>query len=104
MKRITKKDLQRQIRELEEAIRIYEQKAYATATINELGLPKCESELCHGCMHAVFAEPIFGHAFPILLGCSKDIACKDFASIAGMNVLCPNSHYPDCITVQEEMT
>lgn len=74
MKFKSKRELRRENASLRAELR--SMKRIADAVRNTM-LPKCESTLCRSCANAVWDT---GDLFtgPVLLGCRKDIQCRDF--------------------------
>lgn len=72
----TQKQLKKRIADLEQQLRESEKTEAINVLIKKTGLPKCESRVCRGCVHAAI-EHIYDNY--ILLGCTKDLDCKDYA-------------------------
>lgn len=72
----TRKQLKQRISQLEKEVAHHKKR---TALVETADLPKCESVACYNCKYCTWLyHP--GNGASYLLGCGKDIACKDFQS------------------------
>lgn len=71
-----KKQLEKQISELEGELFDAQCKGTVSALIESAALPKCESLACVNCQHIVYQRHQ-NHLF--VLGCGKGLKCPDFA-------------------------
>lgn len=70
----TRKQLKQRIAQLEKEVAHHQKR---TALVEAADLPKCESVACYNCKYCTWLyHP--GNGASYLLGCGKDIACKDF--------------------------
>lgn len=72
----SKKALLQEIKQLKGRIAKLEELEFKSAVIEEANLPKCESRVCFLCAHAAISSDHFGNQF--LVGCTKELKCKDF--------------------------
>lgn len=70
----TRKQLKQRIAQLEKEVAHHKKR---TALVETADLPKCESVACYNCKYCIWLyHP--GNGASYLLGCGKEIACKDF--------------------------
>lgn len=72
----TKKYLKQRIAQLEKEVEHHRKRS---ALVEAADLPKCESVACYNCKYCTWLyHP--GNGASYLLGCGKNISCKDFQS------------------------